>query len=115
MANAGAATPLICRNGQILKPRAEGVPIGLLDTRDYDEVVMSMQQGDLIVLHSDGVSDGLNIRGDEFEVERIGEVMARTSKMPPKQIVEEMFKELDTFTEGTEQFDDQTLLVLKVL
>ena len=115
MANAGAATPLICRNGQILKPKAEGVPIGLLDSRDYDEVVMLMQQGDLIVLHSDGVSDGLNVRGDEFGVERIGEVMARTSKMPPKQIVDEMFKDLDTFTEGTEQFDDQTLLILKVL
>ena len=55
------------------------------------------------------------MRGDEFGVERIGEVMARTSKMPPKQIVDEMFKDLDTFTEGTEQFDDQTLLILKVL
>lgn len=115
MANAGAATPLICRDGKILQPRAEGVPIGLLDTRDYDEVVMSMQEGDLIVLHSDGVSDGLNIRGDEFGVERIGEVMTRAKHHPSKQIVEEMFKELDIFTEGTEQFDDQTLLILKVL
>jgi sigma-B regulation protein RsbU (phosphoserine phosphatase) len=115
MANAGAATPLICRDRKILNPRAEGVPIGLLDSRDYDEVVMPMQQGDMIVLYSDGVSDGQNIRGEEFGTERIGEVMARTSKMPSKQIVDEIFKELDVFTEGTEQFDDQTLIVLKVL
>ena len=37
--NAGAEPPLIYRNGEILKPRTEGVPIGLLEDREYDEVV----------------------------------------------------------------------------
>ena len=114
MANAGATTPLICRNGKIIKPKAEGVPIGLLDTRDYDEVQIPMHAGDVIVLYSDGVSDGNNTGGDEFGVKRISNVMTRTSAKAPKEIVDAIFADLDTFTEGTEQFDDQTLLVLKV-
>ena len=114
MANAGATTPLICRKGKIIKPKAEGVPIGLLDTRDYDEVQIPMHEGDVIVLYSDGVSDGNNTDGDEFGVKRISNVMTRSSAKAPKEIVDAIFADLDTFTEGTEQFDDQTLLVLKV-
>ena len=114
MANAGAATPLICRAGMILKPTAEGVPVGLLDTRDYDEVQVPMQSGDLLVLYSDGVSDGLNVDGDEFGVDRIANVMTRTAASTSKQIVDAIFEELDGFTQGADQFDDQTLLVLKV-
>lgn len=114
MANAGAATPLICRAGAILKPTAEGVPVGLLDTRDYDEVHVPMQSGDLLVLYSDGVSDGLNVEGDEFGVDRIASVMERASSSTPKQIVDAIFEDLDNFTQGADQFDDQTLLVMKV-
>ena len=114
MANAGATTPLICRKGKIIKPKAEGVPIGLLDTRDYDEVQIPMHAGDVIVLYSDGVSDGNNTDGDEFGVKRISNVMTHSSAKAPKEIVDAIFADLDTFTEGTEQFDDQTLLVLKV-
>ena len=90
------------------------MPVGLLDTRDYDEVHVPMQSGDLLVLYSDGVSDGLNVEGDEFGVDRIASVMERTSSSTPKQIVDAIFEDLDNFTQGADQFDDQTLLVMKV-
>src|SRR6185312_5970215 len=35
MANAGGLPPLICRNGEIVKVRVEGVPLGLLEEREY--------------------------------------------------------------------------------
>ena len=34
MANAGALPPMICRGNEILKMRVEGVPLGLLDSRE---------------------------------------------------------------------------------
>src|SRR5262249_45086138 len=43
MANAGAEPPVICRAGEIIKPRVEGVPAGLLDNREYEEVVFEVQ------------------------------------------------------------------------
>src|SRR5262245_4320289 len=54
MANAGAIPPMICRNSEILKVRVEGVPIGLLDGREYEEVPFQSQPGDTLVLYSDG-------------------------------------------------------------
>src|SRR5581483_7701925 len=48
MANAGAEPPLICREGAIIKPKVEGVPAGLLDDREYDELIFDTQPGDVI-------------------------------------------------------------------
>ena len=39
MANAGALPPMICRGAEILNVRVEGVPLGLLEEREYDETV----------------------------------------------------------------------------
>ncbi len=44
MANAGAEPPLVCRGGEIIKPHVEGVPIGLLDDREYEEMVFEARK-----------------------------------------------------------------------
>ena len=44
-ANAGAEPPFIYRRGEILKPKAEGVPIGLLEAREYEEVAFQTEIG----------------------------------------------------------------------
>ena len=59
MCNAGSEPPLIYRRGAILKPQPEGVPIGLLEDREYEEVVHETEPGDIILLVSD-VADQLN-------------------------------------------------------
>ena len=45
MANAGALPPMICRGGEILNIRVEGVPLGLLDAREYEEDVFQAARG----------------------------------------------------------------------
>jgi len=66
MANAGAIPPMICRGSEILNIRVEGVPLGLLDDREYEEVPFQAQSGDTLVLYSDGITDHLNAAGTEF-------------------------------------------------
>lgn len=114
MVNAGAIPPLICRNGEMVKVKVEGVPIGLLDEREYEETVFKSQPGDLILLCSDGVLDQLNAKEDEYGRHRLVKVMKRVSDQEPGQIAEEILKDLDAFTEGQRRFDDQTVLALKV-
>ena len=72
MANAGAEPPMICRQGEIIKPKVEGVPAGLLDNREYDEVIFNALPGDLILLHSDGITDQPNPKGVEYGPGRLG-------------------------------------------
>ena len=75
MANAGALPPMICRGGEILKLRVEGVPLGLLPDREYDKVVFQAEPGDLIVLYSDGITDQLDPDDEEYGRRRLVHVL----------------------------------------
>ena len=112
MANAGSNPPLVCRNREILKPRVEGVPLGLLDTREYEEVVFQAHRGDTLVLYSDGVTDHLSPDGQDYGRHRLSEVVRRMCDQPAQALVAEILADLDRF--NTTPFDDQTVLVLKV-
>ena len=103
---------MICRDGDILKVQVEGVPLGLLPDREYDEVIFQARADDLIVLFSDGVSDHLSPAGEEYGRSGLSRVVKRCCDCPPKQIVHEVFADLDKF--NTERFDDQTLIVMRV-
>jgi len=112
MANAGALPPLICRGPEILKIRVEGVPVGLLESREYEEVTFQAQPGDTIVLYSDGITDHLNPAGTEFGRGRLAHVVRSHCNAAPAALIEAVFQELDRFS--TTPFDDQTMFVLKV-
>ena len=112
MANAGALPPMICRGTEILKIRVEGVPLGLLDAREYEEVTFQAEPGDTIVLYSDGITDHLNAAGTEFGRGRLVQLVRAHVDKPPDELIGEIFKELDKFS--TVAFDDQTVFVMKV-
>jgi phosphoserine phosphatase RsbU/P len=112
ISNAGGSPPMICRGNDILKVEVEGVPLGLLENREYDEVVLQAMEGDLVVLFSDGVSDHLSATGEEYGRSRLANVVRRCCNMTPDQVVAEIFADLDRF--NLDRFDDQTLLVMRV-
>ena len=112
MANAGALPPMICRAGEILKVKVEGVPIGLLESREYEEVKFQAQPGDTLVLYSDGITDHLNEAGSEFGRGRLAQVVRASCHRSADHLIAAIFKELDKFS--TTPFDDQTLFVMKV-
>ena len=112
MSNAGGSPPMVCRNGNILRLHVEGVPLGLLEHRDYDEVRFQAQKDDLLVLFSDGVTDHLNCNGEEYGRERVAEMLRQNCSLSVHEIVDRIFADLDAF--NTERYDDQTLIVMRV-
>jgi len=112
MANAGALPPMICRGTEILKIRVEGVPLGLLDAREYEEVTFQAEAGDTIVLYSDGITDHMSAAGTEFGRGRLAQIVRSNCRMPADGLILEIFKELDKFS--TVAFDDQSVFVMKV-
>jgi sigma-B regulation protein RsbU (phosphoserine phosphatase) len=113
MANAGALPPMICRGDEILKVRVEGVPLGLLDSREYEEVPFQTQPGDLLVLYSDGITDHLNTAGHEYGRGRLAQVIRGNCDKTTSKVIGEIFKDIDRF--ATAAFDDQTLFVMRVM
>jgi sigma-B regulation protein RsbU (phosphoserine phosphatase) len=112
MANAGALPPMICRDGEILKLRVEGVPLGLLDAREYEELTFQARPGDTIVLYSDGITDHLNAAGNEYGRGRLAHIVRSHCVGASGDLISAIFNDLDQFS--TTAFDDQTVFVLKV-
>jgi phosphoserine phosphatase RsbU/P len=112
MANAGAIPPMICRGTEILKVRAEGVPIGLLEDTTYEEVTVQTQSGDVIVLYSDGITDHMSPSGTEFGRGRLAQVVRTHCGLPPDDLIGTIFAELDRFNPVA--FDDQSIMVMRV-
>jgi sigma-B regulation protein RsbU (phosphoserine phosphatase) len=112
MANAGAIPPMICRGSEIVKLRVEGVPLGLLDAREYEEVPFQAEPGDLIVLYSDGITDHQNADGKEFGRGRLAQVVRAHCQQTSCELTNAIFQEMDKFS--TTAFDDQTVFVMKV-
>ncbi|HEX6895117.1 MAG TPA: PP2C family protein-serine/threonine phosphatase, partial [Bryobacteraceae bacterium] len=113
-ANAGSEPPLICRGPEIIKPRVEGVPAGMLDHREYEELTYDAQPGDLVLLNSDGITDQLNPREEQFGRGHLIRSLRRQCNEGAQAVADGILADLDQFTAGAPAFDDQTIMVLKV-
>jgi len=113
LANAGSEPPLLCRRGEILQPRVEGVPIGLLEDREYEEVELILEPDDIVVFYSDGVEDQLNTADEDFSRANLMRVLKKYLREEPQAIADAVIAAVDEFREGTQLTDDQTVLVVK--
>ena len=114
MANAGSIPPMICRRGERVKLDVAGVPLGLLDDRQYDEITVQTEPDDVLLLYSDGIQDQLNPAGKDFGDARIFRALKKCCSLGPQPLIDGMFKALDRFAAGMPLTDDQTMVVLKV-
>ncbi len=115
MANAGSLPPLIYRAGEIIEPKVEGVPLGLLDDREYEQVSIQVKRDDTILLFSDGIEDQLREKEEDFGRDRFTAIVSANSSLVPQEIVQKVFDGLDAFRGATPLTDDQTFIVLRVL
>jgi phosphoserine phosphatase RsbU/P len=114
MASAGALPPMVIRNGEAVKLRVEGVPIGLLEDREYEDTTFQVRPGDCLVLFSDGIEDQANEKGEEYGRHRLAKIVKASCISSADEIVAKIYADVDKHARGRARFDDQTLMVLKV-
>lgn len=115
VANAGATQPLICRGGEVETIKAEGFPLGLFPNIDYEEFTLATQRGDSIIFFSDGITDAQNEAEEMFGDDRLKAVVKKNHQKPASKIADAILTEVGKFQHGRERFDDETVVVLKVL
>jgi sigma-B regulation protein RsbU (phosphoserine phosphatase) len=114
LANAGMPLPLLLRQGHARAIRAEGVPLGLLENTDYEEIVETLEKGDLLALYSDGLAEAARPTHEEFGNRRIENLLRENASRPVNEIVDRIFDEIERYEEGHPQRDDQTLMLIRV-
>src|ERR1700733_3042997 len=115
IANAGAVQPLFCRAGQVETVQAEGFPLGMFKDVSYEEFTLSLRPGDAIIFFSDGMVDAVNEKEEMFGTERLIALVTREIKNTAEEMVDVCDEDLSAFQGGVERFDDETVIVLKVL
>jgi sigma-B regulation protein RsbU (phosphoserine phosphatase) len=115
IANAGAVQPLFCRAGQVETVEAEGFPLGMFKDVSYEEFTLSTRPGDAIVFFSDGIVDAVNENEEMFGNERLVALVTSQLTNSAEGMVDAIYQELSAFQGGVERFDDETVVVLKVL
>ncbi len=113
LTSAGTLPPILCRNGKLIDSDATGVPIGLLEDQEYEQVAIIAQSGDLLLLYSDGVEDQLSGE-DEYGRERLKALLASSCDKEPQQVANAILEDIDAFRGTTPLTDDQTVIALRV-
>ena len=114
IANAGQEEPFILHDGHCEKIRLPGFPLGMFDDVTYEERRFSLNPGDVVVFHSDGVGDTQNASGEFFGDDRVAELIMAARQLSADAIADRILEEVDRFSGGAHPFDDRTLVVLKV-
>jgi len=99
---------------KFIKFDTDGLPLGLEADTEFGHKRFQVGDGDYLVLFTDGLNEARNVEGEEFSTNRLLSIIKRNASMNPVDLTAEIRKTLDTFTTGTNQHDDQTLLLMKV-
>lgn len=99
---------------EILRLDVGGTVVGLLDDPRYETGVLRMRAGDVLVAFTDGISEAMNVREEEWGEERMIDALWNCWRLPAGQIIEYIFAQADAFTQTAPQHDDMTLTVLKL-
>jgi phosphoserine phosphatase RsbU/P len=115
--NAGHNPPIVLRNRggvcQVLRLETGGPVIGLFP-QGYERGVFSHEAGDLVVLFTDGISESMNVREEEWGEERLIELAKSCHGFPARDGMKKILAAAQAFAAGAPQYDDMTLVVLRV-
>ena len=114
--NAGHNPPLLVRAGADPSRLDQGGPIlGILPDSEYRRDVVTLSQGDVLVLYTDGVVEAESPTGEEYSEKRLAAIVSSHPQESAEELVESIYSSVAQFRGTTPQADDMTLLVLKVL
>jgi sigma-B regulation protein RsbU (phosphoserine phosphatase) len=109
----GQLPPLLLRvNGSVDRLDLGGTVVGLLDNMRYEQGVVNMDPGDILIAYSDGVTEPENEFGD-FGEERLVEVVHRHRHLPLDVISDQVLRALRGWIGEQEQPDDITLVLAR--
>ncbi|HPA52849.1 MAG TPA: SpoIIE family protein phosphatase [Thermoanaerobaculia bacterium] len=90
-----------------------GVPIGMFESATQTESRLFLSPGDLVVLYSDGITEAVDAKDEEFGMERLTRLLESGRALPPNVLKDRIFAAVEGFTRGVPQYDDQTVLVAR--
>lgn len=113
--NMGHNPPLLIRNGEIQKLKIGGMIMGVIPTMTpYKSELWKLEKNDILILFTDGITEAMNKFHEEYSDERLEQLSLGIKTESADEVLSIILDDVTKFTNGTEQSDDITALVVKV-
>ncbi len=114
VANAGQSQPLLYKDHRCGKIELTGFPLGIYEDVAYDEWGVTLEPGNILVFHSDGITETANSEGQFFGTTRLRELIEKHHDLTAAELADKILGEVDWFSRSAPLSDDRTLVVMKV-
>ena len=113
--NAGHEHPAVCKAGEKyeLIVYKHAMPIGTMEGLRFKQHEFQMNPGDIFFVYTDGVAEATNRNNELYGPERMLDALNLDTGADPKKVLLNVKKDIDSFVDGAEQFDDITMLCLR--
>ena len=112
--NAGHNPPVLIKRDGVQRLETGGLIVGLFPQAEYDEETLQLEDGDVLVVFSDGVTEAFNAAGEEFGEARLLACLEAHRDAAPADVLKRVLSSVREFTASAAQSDDVTALVLQV-
>jgi len=125
LARAGHELPMLLKGSQAEAGKAteiqlissEGMALGMVPSHLFDSVIedkiIPFHKHDVLLLYTDGITEAINDKGEEFSAERLIAVFRALGRESAKNINQGILKEVAEFVGAPDRADDLTLLSVK--
>jgi sigma-B regulation protein RsbU (phosphoserine phosphatase) len=112
--NAGHLPPLYVLGEKVVKLEEGGMVVGLFDDCAYEQGMVRVEPGALLVAYSDGLIESENVYGEQFGVSGVLNEVLRRKHEPPAALAEGLVKAAEEWAGSAEQADDMTVIVARM-
>lgn len=113
--NGGHNPPILYRpNGTIEYLTEGGIALGMFPNSTYEERSIPLNKGEVIVFYTDGTTEAMNEKKEEFGVKRLEEIIRNHRSLPARDLQTKIIDRINEFS-GGKRSDDLTMMVIKVL
>jgi PAS domain S-box-containing protein len=96
--------------------KGEGLSLGVDETFVYEENFKTgLVPGQIIAIGTDGIWESFNRQEEMFGKQRFREIIREHAHLSAQEILDTVYRTLDTYTLGRKKDDDVTLVVIKII
>jgi len=113
--NAGHHPALLYKKnkGDIIPLDTDGYFIGAFDEVNYETKSVTLDEGDRLLLFTDGLIEARNLNGEFYDYNRLNKYLKEHTQLRVKEFLDGLVKDIDKFCENRPPDDDRAVLLIE--
>ncbi|MEK6565748.1 MAG: GAF domain-containing SpoIIE family protein phosphatase [Bacteroidota bacterium] len=112
--NAGHDHPfLISTDGSFRRLDRGGMMLGAFEEATFEDESVQIKTGDVIIVYSDGITEAMNVRGEQYGEERLSQLLVSQRNRSPQEMLQSLVQDVQLHAGNCPQSDDVTILIAR--